>query len=77
MSETMLILGGRRNRRRPGRPALYGTRAKQRIEIVVTDEQRKDLDRVAADQGKPLSTVIREAVNEYVSDFGEKRVFTE
>lgn len=72
----MFILGGRRERRGPGRPALYGARAKKRIEIVVTDEQRRDLDQVAADQGKPLATVIREAVNEYVADYREQSVFT-
>lgn len=76
---TMLILGGggRRGRRGPGRPALYGSRAERRIEIVVTDEQRRELNRVAAVQRKPLATVIREAVNEYVTDYGEKRVFSE
>lgn len=74
---TMRVFGGGRNRRKPGRPALYGSRAHKRIEIVVTAEQRRELDRVAAEQKKPLATVIREAVNEYVADYGEKRVFSE
>lgn len=76
MSEpTMVILGGWRDRRRPGRPALFGARANRRIEFVVTDEQRRELEHVAADQGKPIATVIREAVNEYVSDYSERTVF--
>ena len=68
----ILAFGGRR---RLGRPSLYGSRATQRIEFVVTVEQRRDLERVAAEQGKPLSTVIREAVNEFVGDYGERKVF--
>lgn len=71
----MFILGGRRERRRPGRPSLYGARANKRIEFVVTAEQRRELEHVAAEQGKPIATVIREAVNEYVSDYSERTVF--
>lgn len=71
----MFILGGRRERRRPGRPALFGARANRRIEFVVTDEQRRELEKVAAEQGMPIATVIREAVNEYVADYSEKTVF--
>lgn len=71
----MFILGGRRERRGPGRPSRYGSRANKRIEFVVTDEQRRELEHVAAEQGKPIATVIREAVNEYVSDYSERTVF--
>ncbi len=78
MSETQMLIfaGGRRAQARGrGRPTLYGSRAQRRLEVVVTDEQKKDLDSVAADQGKPLATVIREAINEYVTDYREKPVF--
>jgi len=76
MSEPQMFVVGGRERRGPGRPTLYGARARKRIEIVVTDEQRRDLDRVASESGKNLATVIREAVNEYVSDFSERQVFS-
>lgn len=58
-----------------GRPALYGSRATNRIEFVVTAEQRRELDRVAQETGKKLATVIREAVNEFIGDYSERKVF--
>lgn len=72
----MLIVGGtRRNRRGAGRPTIYGHRASERIEFVVTPEQRRELERVAAETGKRIATVIREAVNEFVGDYSERKVF--
>lgn len=73
MSDPILIAGGRR--RSLGRPSLYGQKASERIEFVVTPEQRRELERVAAEQGKPLASVIREAVNEFVGDYCERKVF--
>jgi hypothetical protein len=60
---------------RRGRPTRAGTRSTERIEIVVTCEERKALEQVAKDQCQPLATVVRDAVNTYVADYGEKRVF--
>ena len=72
-SPEVFIVGPRR--RGHGRPAIYGERATKRIEFVVTAEQRRELERVAAEQGKPLSTVIRDAVNEFVGDYSDRKVF--
>lgn len=71
---SMFIVGGRERRRR-GRPALHGVKADQRVEFTVTAEQRRELDRVAKESGKALATVIREAVNEFVADYSDRRVF--
>ncbi len=58
-----------------GRPPRSGVRATERIEIVVTPEEKDHLRRVADEEGKPLASVIRDAVNEFVADYGEKQVF--
>ena len=63
-------------RRGAGRPAFYGSRATKRVEFTVTAEQRRELGHVAAECGKSLATVIKEAVNEYVSDYRDRKVFT-
>lgn len=56
---------------------MFGEKATRRIEIVVTSEQRRELERVAKECGKPLASVIREAVNEFVGDYSERHVFAE
>jgi hypothetical protein len=58
-----------------GRPPLYDTAASARVTIVMTPAQRLDLKRVATQSGTGMSTIIREAVNEFVSDYGERRPF--
>lgn len=63
-------------KKRPaGRPALYDTPVSTRITFSVTPAQRLELRRVASDNRTGMAGIIREAVNEFVSDYGEKRVF--
>lgn len=57
--------------RRPGRPPLDEEAATSRIHVRVTPGQRLEIRRVAAENGTDVSGVIREAVNEYVSDYRE------
>jgi hypothetical protein len=59
----------------PGRPPLNDVSATERIIVRVTPAQRLDLRRVATDNGTDVSGIVREAVNEYVSDYDERRVF--
>jgi hypothetical protein len=61
--------------KRPGRPPIYDTPASARITFAVTPAQRLELRRVASDNGTGVSGIIREAVNEFVSDYGERRPF--
>ena len=61
--------------KRPGRPPLYDTPASARISVKVTPAQRLELRRVASDTGSGVSGIIREAVNEYVNDYGDRRLF--
>ena len=61
---------------RRGRPPRAGVRATERIEFVATVSERQDLKSIAAAESRPLAEVIRDAVNEYVSDFRERVVFT-
>lgn len=58
------------------RPALHeGTPASESVRIRVTAAQRLDLKRVAEENGTGISGIIREAVDEYVADYRERRVF--
>jgi hypothetical protein len=34
------------------------------------------LERVSVETGAPIAVIIRDAVNEYVSDFSEQKVFS-
>jgi hypothetical protein len=61
--------------KRRGRPPLNEEPATERINVRLTSAQRLELRRVATDNGTGMSGVIREAVNEYVSDYGERRPF--
>jgi len=62
-------------RRRPGRPWLYAEPASTQIHLRMTPAQRLELRRVADENGQRLSTVIREAVDEFCSDYRERTVF--
>jgi hypothetical protein len=58
-------------KRPPGRPPLDEEPATTAIRVRVTPAQRLELRRVADENGTGMSGVIREAVNEYVSDYRE------
>lgn len=45
------------------------------VTLKVTAAQRLELRRVAVENGTHVSTVIREAVDEFVSDYRERTVF--
>jgi len=58
-----------------GRPPRAGVRATRRVEFLLTCEERIKLDQVANESGQKLAEVVREAVNEFVADYSERRVF--
>lgn len=57
------------------RPRVDDGPASEVIRVRVTPAQRLKLRRVADENGTLVSEVIREAVNEYVEDYGETRIF--
>jgi hypothetical protein len=61
--------------RRTGRPPRAGVKSTQRIEFVVTPEERQSLERVAKANKQAMATVIRDAVNSFVQDYGGRVVF--
>jgi hypothetical protein len=61
--------------KRAGRPPLHEAPATERIWVRMTPAQRLELRRVASDNRMGVSGIIREAVNEYVSDYGDRRPF--
>lgn len=62
--------------RRRGRPPRAGVRATARVEFVVTADERAALAKMASENRQTLASVIREAVNTFVADYGERVVFT-
>jgi hypothetical protein len=62
--------------KRPGgRPPLHDVPATTRITVRVTPAQRLDIKRVAIDNGSGISGIVREAINEFVGDYDERRPF--
>jgi hypothetical protein len=63
--------------RRRGRPRrVEGEVASERIWGWVTPTERAALLWVATENGLEISQIIRDAVNEYVADYSDKRVFS-
>ena len=60
---------------RRGRPPRAGVRATKRIEFVVTDQERRALEKMAKDNRQTMADAVREAVNSFVGDYGERVVF--
>lgn len=54
---------------KPGRPRLDDDAATVWVSFRVTPAQQRDLRRVATANQTDVTGIIREAVNEYVSDF--------
>jgi hypothetical protein len=57
------------------RPAEFDEPATAVIRCRITPSQMRDLAQVARDNDTDLSGVIRQAVNEYVSDYRDRKVF--
>jgi hypothetical protein len=75
--EPSLMILGERRQRAPGqgRRRVYDDVVSVRHEFRSTPAQAEDLRSMAVEEGRPLATIIRDAVNEYVSDYRERRIF--
>lgn len=72
MSEPTLIIFTRGR----GRPTRSTTPSTKRVEFTVTATELADLKQVAADLNHgSIAGVVRQAVNEFVADYRERRVF--
>jgi hypothetical protein len=58
-----------------GRPPIADVPSTARIELRVTPAQRLELRRVAGENQTGVAGMLREAVNEYVADYHERRIF--
>jgi hypothetical protein len=63
------------SKRPPGRPPIADVPSTARIEVRVTPAQRLEVRRVASENGTGIAGIIREAINEYVADYTERRPF--
>jgi hypothetical protein len=63
------------SKRPPGRKSIADAPATVRISVAVTPAQRLELRRVASDNGTGMSGIIREAVNAFTADYGERKPF--
>jgi hypothetical protein len=59
--------------KRIGRPPVFDVPASRRISVAVTPAQLLELRRVAAENGGSMTGIIRQAVNEFVADYDERR----
>lgn len=59
-----------------GRPPRTGVAARRQRYYRLTEDEERELLAVSAELGKPVATILREAVNEYVADFREREVFS-
>lgn len=57
------------------RPSRAAAPARNRVVVRVTVDELRDLTQVARENGTTLAGVIRDAVNEYVTDYREAGVF--
>jgi hypothetical protein len=62
-------------KRTTGRPRLADVPASTSFRVRCTPAQRLELQRVASENGQRLSTVVRNAVDEYCGDYRDRRVF--
>jgi hypothetical protein len=61
---------------RPGRPARTRNGASRLgLKIRLSAEELAALREAAAELGVPMAAMVRDAVNEFVADFSERRVF--
>jgi hypothetical protein len=63
------------SKRPPGRPPIGDVASTARIELRVTPAQRLELRRVASENQTGVAGLLREAVNEYVADYNDRRPF--
>lgn len=62
---------------RRGRPSrVEGEESSRRIWMFLTERERTALLRVALENRQTIAQVLRDAVNEFVADYGERRVFS-
>lgn len=57
------------------RPTNFSEVASQSIRVRVTPDQRRSLEEVARENRAALATIIRDAVDDYVSDYRDRSVF--
>lgn len=58
-----------------GQPPIFDVPLTRRFEIRLTETQYQDLTEVAAAEGKNPSSVVRDAVDCYVGDLRERKMF--
>jgi len=61
--------------KRRGRPWIADAPATSEFRVRCTPAQRLELRRVADENGRRLSAVVREAIDEFVGDYRDGRVF--
>lgn len=62
-------------RRRPGRRPIADEAATANVNLRVTPAQWLELRRVAEENHTDVAGVVREAIDDYVSDYREQRIF--
>lgn len=58
-----------------GRPMLFEAKADQPVTFLVTLEQKAALGQMSKVERRPVSAIVREAVDSYIGDYGEAKLF--
>lgn len=58
-----------------GRPPRQNEPSTAKVGVRLTSSERAELQRVARENRQSVASVVRDAVNEYVADYRERRVF--
>ena len=73
MSDPQMLIGG--GVRRRGRPPSAGVAATEILKFRLTASERQQLRDIAKVEGRPVAEVVRDSINEYVSDFRDDQLF--
>lgn len=62
-------------RRRGRKPRVSGSPSDRRVELRLTRDEHRELEAVALENRKSVAALLRDAVNEFVSDYRERLLF--
>jgi len=57
------------------RPRISGQNSSAKLWFYLTDDEKAQLRSMSDESGLAMAAIVREAINEFVSDYAERRVF--
>lgn len=69
---SLMIVGGTRRR---GQPPRHGAPAREHLDVRITKDHKEGLKEIAAAEGRSVAAVVKDAIDEYVGDYRERKIF--